>query len=49
MMEESGSRAGSESGSIPLTNGPDPGGPKTCGTGGSGFWSGTATVVNEVP
>jgi hypothetical protein len=38
---------GSGAGSIPLTNGPDPGGPKTCGSGGSGsgFGSGSATLL----
>ncbi len=39
MTEESGSESGF--GSIPLD--PDPGGPKTCGSGGSG--SGSATLV----
>ncbi len=33
------------SGSIPLIVGPDPGGPKTCGSGGSG--SGTLVRENE--
>ncbi len=44
MIEESGSKAKS----IPLnTPDPDPGGPKTCGSGrcGSGFGSGSATLV----
>jgi hypothetical protein len=27
---------------------PDPGGPKTCGSGGSGFGSGSATLVMRV-
>jgi hypothetical protein len=39
MMKTEGSGAGA--GSIPLTNGSDPGGPKTCG---SGFGSGTLPV-----
>ncbi len=34
------------SGSIPLTNGSDPGGPKTCGSGGSG--SGSRTLLSNV-
>jgi hypothetical protein len=33
--------SGSRSGSIPLTMDLDLGGPKTCGSGGSGFGSGT--------
>ncbi len=36
------------SGSIPLDLAPDQGGPKTCGSGGSGFRSGSATRHNSI-
>jgi hypothetical protein len=36
------------SGSIPLTMDPDPGGPKTYGSDGSGFGSGSATLIGTV-
>ncbi len=39
---------GSGSGSIPLIMDPDPGGPKTCGWGGSGFGSGTQPKIFRV-
>jgi hypothetical protein len=35
-IEGSGSGAGARSGSVPLTKDPDPGGPTTCGSCGSG-------------
>jgi hypothetical protein len=38
---------GAEAGSIPLTSGSGSGGPKTCGSGGSGFGSGTLLSVNR--
>jgi hypothetical protein len=44
-----GSRSGSGSGFIPLTNGSGSRGPiKKCGSGGSGFGSGSATLVLNI-
>ncbi len=42
--------SGAESGSVPLImdTDPDTGGPKTCGTGGSGSGFGSATLANTV-
>jgi hypothetical protein len=42
MMEGSGS--GTRSGSIPETKDPEPGCPKTCGSGGTGFLFGSGNT-----